>query len=171
MADSRRQYERIDIELPCRLFIVDGGELYFEAFCHTGNLCLGGVFVTTDTLMRVGVDLTVELMLPDGPLAVAGRIVHRNEHEADEGFDAGMGVEFQNVDQNARETLLRYFTPERYRVFYESLVGEFPHIEKELEVPQISLVLNLWEEWKVRQEGGPRATEAGAPPPPRRRRR
>jgi hypothetical protein len=30
----------------------------------------------------------------------------------------------------------------------------------------VSLVLNLWEEWKIRSEGGPLSTASGAPPPP-----
>ncbi len=35
MSETRR-YERIDIELPCRLFIPGEGGLRFEAFCvHT----------------------------------------------------------------------------------------------------------------------------------------
>ena len=171
MTDPRRRYERIELELPCRLFIEDSkrDDLLFESFCRTGNLCLGGVFVMSDLLMRVGVQLTVELQLPDGPLPIFGRIVHRVEH--DNGTQpTRMGIEFQDVDAHGRETLLRYFTPDRYSQFYAAMTTEFPHLEKQIEIPEVSLVLNLWEEWKVRQDGGPASTAAGAPPPPTRRR-
>jgi hypothetical protein len=97
-------------------------------------------------------------------------VVHRVAHEGGE-LTTGLGIEFQDVDENARETLLRYFTPERYTHFYETMLNEFPHIVDELQIPQVSLVLNLWEEWKVRQAGGPAATAAGAPPATKRRKR
>ena len=32
----------------------------------------------------------------------------------------------------------------------------------------VSLVLNLWEEWKIKNEGGPASTASGAPPAPSR---
>ena len=98
------------------------------------------------------------------------RVVHRVAHEGGE-LTTGLGIEFQDVDEAARETLLRYFTPERYTQFYETMLNEFPHIIDELQIPQVSLVLNLWEEWKVRQAGGPAATSAGAPPATKRRKR
>jgi hypothetical protein len=170
MSIDNRQYERIDIELSCRMFIEDAGELMFEAFCKTGNLCLGGVFLETETLLREGIRITVELALPEDALAVDGVVVHRVAHEGGE-LTTGLGIEFQDVDENARETLLRYFTPERYTHFYETMLNEFPHIVDELQIPQVSLVLNLWEEWKVRQAGGPAATAAGAPPATKRRKR
>jgi len=70
MATSEhRKYERIAIELPCRLYVEDkNGDLRFEAFSTTGNLCLGGVFVVSDFLLKEGVAITTELALPSGPL-------------------------------------------------------------------------------------------------------
>ncbi len=168
MSEQHRRYERIEIELPCRLFIPGDGELTFQAFCTSRNLGLGGIFVASSFLLKQGVELWVELALPDGPLPIRSRVAHIVALD-DERFSTGMGVEFLDVDAHGRETLLRYFTPARYEAFYERFTEEFPHLEKELPLRDVSLVLNLWEEWKIRAEGGPRSTDAGAPPATSRR--
>ena len=169
--DKNRRYERIEIELPCRLYIPEGrGEgLKFEAFARSQNLGLGGVFLESTFLLKPEVNLWVELGLPGEALSVNGRIAHTVGLE-DATLVSGMGVEFLDVDSHARERLLRYFTPERYHVFFEGMVAEFPHLEKELSLEDVSLMVNLWEEWKVRKEGGPAATASGAPEAVRRKR-
>ncbi|HSD19826.1 MAG TPA: PilZ domain-containing protein [Anaeromyxobacter sp.] len=160
-----RRYERIEIELPCRLYIPGEGGLRFEAFCRSQNLGLGGLFVTSSFLLRSGLELFVELALPDGPLAIRSRIAHVVPH-GDRAHPTGMGIEFLDVDAHGRETLLRYFTPARYTTFYDLFIAEFPHLRGEVPLRDVSLVLNLWEEWKIRSEGGPLSTASGAPPPP-----
>jgi hypothetical protein len=164
MSETRR-YERIDIELPCRLFIPGDAGLRFEAFCTSRNLGLGGLFVATTFLLREGLEVFVELALPDGPLAIRSKIAHVVQLEDDE-LTTGMGIEFLDVDAHGRETLLRYFTPDRYQRFYGAFMAEFPHLKKEMPVRDVSLVLNLWEEWKIKNEGGPASTASGAPPAP-----
>lgn len=168
MSEPRR-YERIDIELPCRLYVPGAGGLRFEAFCRSENLGLGGLFVTSSFLLREGVELFVELALPDAPLSIRSRVAHAVEHDHPE-LATGMGIEFLDVDAHGRETLLRYFTPRRYQEFYGAFVTEFPHLRKSVPLQDVSLVLNLWEEWKVRSEGGPLSTASGAPPATRRTR-
>jgi len=160
-----RRYERIDIELPCRLFIPGEGGLRFEAYCTSLNLGLGGLFVASSFLLREGLELYVELALPDGPLAIRSRVAHAVGLD-DEELQTGLGIEFLDVDAHGRETLLRYFTPARYQAFYEAFIGEFGHLKKELPLRDVSLVLNLWEEWKIKNEGGPASTASGAPPAP-----
>jgi hypothetical protein len=162
---SERRYERIDIELPCRLYVPGAGGLRFEAFCTSRNLGLGGVFVATTFLLREGLDLHVELALPDGPLAVRSRVAHVVGLDDPE-LATGIGIEFLDVDAHGRETLLRYFTPLRYERFHEAFLREFPHLEKAVPLRDVSLVLNLWEEWKIRNDGGPLSTSSGAPPAP-----
>ncbi len=166
MSETRR-YERIDIELPCRLFIPGNGDggLRFEAFCVSRNLGLGGLFVATTYLLKQGVELVVELALPDGPLPIRSRIAHAVGLD-DPDLTTGMGIEFLDVDAHGRETLLRYFAPVRYEQFYSAFVEEFPHLKKSVPLRDVSLVLNLWEEWKIKEEGGPASTASGAPPPP-----
>jgi len=161
--DPQRRYERIEIELPCRLFVPGGKGLNFEAFCTSRNLGLGGIFVASSFLLKTRLELTVELGLPDGPLAIRSRIAHVVPIDDPE-MTTGMGIEFLDVDAHGRETLLRYFTPTRYQKFYGAFTEEFPHLEKKLPLPDVSLMLNLWEEWKIRNEGGPLSTDSGAPP-------
>lgn len=174
MTEIRRRYERIQIDLAARLFLPEqkgSDELRFEAFCRTGNLSLGGVFVLSDFLLKPGVELFVELELESGPLPILARISHSVDHDDDD-FHTGMGFEFLDVDAHGRETLLRSFTPDRYHAFYAAMLKEFPHLESEIDIPEASLVLNLWEEWKVLQEGGPAGTASGAPEAmPRRKRK
>ena len=166
VVSETRRYERIEIELPCRLYIPGGPEgLKFEAFCTSRNLGLGGTFVASSFLLRRGLELFIELGLPDAPLAIRSRVAHTVAIDDPE-FTTGMGIEFLDVDAHGRETLLRYFTPLRYQRFYEGFVHEFPHLKKSVPLRDVSLVLNLWEEWKIRNEGGPASTASGAPESP-----
>lgn len=169
--DQKRRYERIEIELPCRLFIPEGpkgDQLRFQAFCNSRNLGLGGVFVESTFLLKPGLELFVELALPSEALPIRGRIAHTVDLD-DPTFSSGFGVEFLDVDSHGRETLLRYFTPDRYRSFYDAMLEEFPHLQKSFELQDTSLIVNLWEEWKIRREGGPVSTASGAPEPAPRR--
>ena len=162
MSETRR-YERIEIELPCRLYIPGTEEgLRFEAFCVSKNLGLGGIFVASTFLLKKGLELYVELGLPDEPLAIRSRVAHSVALDETE-LETGMGIEFLDVDAHGRETLLRYFTPTRYEAFYGAFTDEFPHLKKSVPLRDVSLVLNLWEEWKIQNEGGPRSTSSGAP--------
>jgi hypothetical protein len=164
MDASQRRYERIEIELPCRLYVPGaGGENKFEAFCTSRNLGLGGIFVSSSFLLKKGLEIHIELGLPDGPLSIRSQVAHIVDLESED-LVSGMGVEFLDVDAHGRETLLRYFTPTRYEDFYGAFIEEFPHLRKPLPLRDVSLVLNLWEEWKIRGEGGPRLTSSGAPP-------
>ena len=167
--DPNRRYERIDIELPCRLFIPGKGGLAFQAFTGSRNLGLGGIFVASSFLLPERLELFVELALPEGALAIRSRVAHVVPLD-DPDHESGMGIEFLDVDAHGRETLLRYFTPLRYQRFYEAFTGEFGHLRKDIPLRDVSLVLNLWEEWKIRSEGGPMSTASGAPPPPGARR-
>jgi hypothetical protein len=163
-----RRYERIDIELPCRLYIPGGPDgLKFEAFCTSRNLGLGGAFVASSFLLRRGLELYIELGLPEAPLAIRSQVAHTVAIDDPE-YTTGMGIEFLDVDAHGRETLLRYFTPLRYQRFYEGFVHEFPHLKKSVPLRDVSLVLNLWEEWKIQNEGGPASTASGAPEAPAR---
>ena len=164
MSETRR-YERIEIQLPCRIFIPGEDGLRFEAYATSTNLGLGGIFVATSFLLREGLEVHVELALPDGPLPIRSRIAHVVGHEHPE-LVTGMGIEFLDVDAHGRETLLRYFTPLRYQTFYAAFVEEFPHLKKVLPLRDVSLMVNLWEEWKIKNEGGPASTASGAPPAP-----
>lgn len=174
MSNHRRRYERIELELPCRLFIPDKGDdlegpLKFEAFLKTRNLGLGGVFIESTFLMKEQIELYVELELANATLTIPGHIAHVVDH-GDPHYPSGLGIEFLEMDPSAREALMRDFSPPRYQTFFSSMLNELPHLEESFGLEDVSLILNLWEEWKVVTEGGPRATESGAPEPTPRRR-
>jgi hypothetical protein len=160
VADETRRYERIDIRLPCRIYIPgESGALRFEAFTTTHNLGLGGIFVTSSFLLRAGLEVVAELKLPGKPLTVRTCVSHAVPLDHRE-LPSGMGLEFLGVDARGRETLLRFFTPARYHAFHAAMGRELPHLQKNLPLDDVSLVLNLWEEWKV--AAGP----SGQPPLP-----
>jgi Tfp pilus assembly protein PilZ len=165
MVDYARRYERIEVDIRCRLFVLEEGknnELRFEAFASSQNMGLGGVFLQSDLLLKKNVELFLELFLPDQQLTIQGRVAHLISHDTPD-FPTGMGIEFLNVDSRAREVLLRYFSPMRYLSFYEGMTSEFPHLAKTYQIQDACLILNLWEEWKVLQEGGPASTASGVP--------
>ena len=170
MAETTRRYERIEVELPCRLFVPGDGALRFQAFARSRNLGLGGLFLSSTFLLPQGLELFAELSLPSGPLAIRSRVAHAVPL-GDPDRESGIGVEFLEVNARGRETLLRYFAPLRYQEFFAGMVAEFPHLRKEMPLDGVSLVLNLWEEWKIRAGGGPAAIRSGAPPAPTRGRR
>lgn len=167
VTDSRRRYERIEFRIPCRLFIPDEerkNELKFEAYLTSRNLGLGGVFVESTFLLKPDLEIYVELSLPHEQLIVQGRIVHVIALD-DYQMPSGMGIEFLDMDSAGREILMRDFTPPRYTGFYDSMHDEFPNITRQFTIEDVSLMLNLWEEWKIVKSGGPLATESGAPTP------
>ena len=160
MADTQdtRRYERIDIQLRCRLFIPEIQEgkkphrLRFEAFASSLNLGLRGLFVRSDFLLKPGVDVTVELGLPNGPLSIVSRVAHIVGLDSED-HPSGMGLEILDVDAHGRETLLRYFTPPQYEAFHARLVREFPHLASDFALDDVSLLVNLWEETKASEDG------------------
>jgi hypothetical protein len=160
---SARRYERIDIALRCRLFIREGSAegssnssgrktgqaLRFEAFATSRNLGLGGVFVESGFQLRPNVRVTLELHLPNGPLAIASRVAHVIGPGG--AHPPGMGLEFAGVDNHGRETLLRYCTPQAYRDFHRAISAEFPDLARDFGLDDVSIVINLWEESRVRR--------------------
>jgi hypothetical protein len=158
---SARRYERIDIRLRCRLFIPEGqegrrpsGRLRFEAFATSRNLGLGGVFVESAFQLKQGVQVTLELHLPNGPLPIASRVAHVVAPGGP--HTPGMGIEFLDVDSHGRETLLRYFTPPAYREFHRAMRAEFPDLAETFGLEEVSILINLWEESRVKT-GSPAA--------------
>jgi hypothetical protein len=145
--ENKRRYERIRVSLPVRLYIEGQGGLDFQAYCAAHNMALGGLFIRSDFLLAEGLKLVAELKLPEGPLAIRSQVAHRIVEE--EGEASGIGIEFLEVDAAGRETLLRYFTPDRYKRFHADFMAEFPHLKNRHPMRDVALLLNLWEEWKV----------------------
>jgi hypothetical protein len=174
MDDDLRRYERIGAELPCRLFISEKGEkgLKFQAFTSSVNVGLGGVFVKSSFLLKKGVDVNVEIALPDRRLSARARVSHlmppSPEETKPDAAPSGMGMEFVTVEEG-REALLHYVAPPRYQRFFDTLAEEFPHIADKLRLRDVAFILNLWETWKTKAPGRPTAAASRAPAPPRHR--
>ena len=165
---SARRYERIDIALRCRLFISEGNDgrkpgarLRFEAFAASRNLGLGGVFIESAFQLRPNVRLTLELHLPNGLLPIVSRVAHvvgpGGPHPS------GMGLEFLDVDNHGRETLLRYFTPPAYREFHRAIGAEFPDLADDFGLEDVSILINLWEESRAKRAPVPAPSERRKP--------
>ena len=151
MADSeRRDHERIDIEMPTRLWLGEtyrGKQIAFEGHAKTLNLAIGGTFLRSSYLLPLGFPLNLEMQLGNGELLLArGEIVHTVSVEEDAN-ESGMGVIFTHVDAENRERLLRFFVSDRIRTFYDDrFLVEFPHLANVLSLQDVALVLNLWED-------------------------
>lgn len=150
MADNeRREHERIDIQMPTRMWLDEtykGRAIVFEGFARTQNLAIGGTFLESTYLLPVGFPLNLEMQLAPNELLVArGQVMHAFSSE--ERKDSGMGILFTEVDAENRERLLRFFVSERIRDFYsQRFVLEFPHLKSVLSLQDIALVINLWED-------------------------
>jgi len=174
MPEELRRHERMALEVPCRLYIPGQKGLAFQAFATSLNLGLGGIFVQSSFLLQEGFEINLELSLPEGPVSAAARVTHVVPLE-DSGAPSGMGIEFLELDSQGRERLLRCLVPPRFQLFHGYLAKEFPHLVKMLPLPEVALVLNLWEEWQGEQRGerpvapsGDHVTGPRARPAPRR---
>ena len=150
MSNERRDHERIDIQMPTRMWLNEqhkGKAIQFEGHCRTRNLAIGGIFLDSSYLLPIGFPLNLEMQLETGEQLVArGEIKHTVSVEENPA-EAGMGLIFTQVDAENRERLLRFFVSDRIRSFYEErFIVEFPHLANVLSLQDIALVLNLWED-------------------------
>jgi type IV pilus assembly protein PilZ len=81
---------------------------------YTGNVSNGGLFVKTETPLKRGEELWLELRLPDleEPIRVKSEVVWSRE-EGQEAFnlDAGMGLKFFEITQKDHDVLKAYLEP------------------------------------------------------------
>jgi hypothetical protein len=150
MADERRDHERIDIQMPTRIWLAEdykGRSIEFEGHARTRNIAIGGTFLESSYLLPLRFPLNLEIQLDHGEALVArGEIVHTVSFE-ESATESGMGVIFTEVDAENRERLLRFFVSDRIREFYtDRFIVEFPHLANVLSLQDIALVLNLWED-------------------------
>jgi len=156
MADSdRREHERIDIEMPTRLWLDEshkGRPIYFEGHATTRDLSVGGTYLRSDYLLPMGFPINLEMQIEEGDvLAARGEVAHRIDPS--ESSEPGMGVIFTSIDAINRERLLRFFVSDRVRDFYENrFVVEFPHLGSTMSLKDVALVINLWEDKEGRIE-------------------
>ena len=97
-----RWEERCDIPLRVtyksfKRFIID----------YTNNVSKGNIFIKTKTSYEIGsrVDLLLHVTSFDEPIRIMGRVI-RNSVSA-KGEDAGIGIEFIDIDEKSREMLIQ----------------------------------------------------------------
>lgn len=141
---TRRRHERFRTDIPCRLYIPGtGGKAKFEAFARLKDLSLGGVFVESGFRFKGSPNLFLELQLPDGALPVQGKVVRQP--------DGGLGIAFGELTMKERERLLVHFVPEQHQRFFDEVIVE---VMPKLRVDRVSLLLHLWEDWRITATGG-----------------
>ena len=99
--EERRRHTRRPIELD---LVYTSSELEIEA--TTRDLSQSGVFVNTNVLDPLGTRCMLEIKL-DGaaPLRIAGIVRHVVERASGEHDTVGLGIEFVEIDQDARRWL------------------------------------------------------------------
>jgi uncharacterized protein (TIGR02266 family) len=92
--------------LPIRYRIDGGGWIDAE----TRNIGVGGAFITTEEPARPGASLELQLEVPtcEAPLVLRGQVRWAQAGHA-AGEDAGMGVQFRDVDIDVLLELNDYF--------------------------------------------------------------
>ncbi len=97
---DRRKSERADVVVQVAYHTVD--ELFSE---FARNINEGGLFVETETPHPVGTEVSLQFKIPgsDEPLHVVGRVAHTTD--GDSGESAGIGIEFDDLDGQARQRI------------------------------------------------------------------
>ena len=108
---ERRKSERVGLLVRVTYQTVD--ELFSE-FAH--NINEGGIFIETDNPQQVGSSVQLQFQLPgsDDPIEVTGTVV-RNSDGNDGNESQGMGIEFDELNEEARQhinTLVRHLRTE-----------------------------------------------------------
>jgi type IV pilus assembly protein PilZ len=100
-----RSYPRAPLAMKVRYTTPEGKQ--FESL--TGGIGAGGLFIESSTPLAPGTELSVEFALPDRPWekhkAMTKVAWTRNKPERNLLFP-GMGVQFTNIDEKAREELV-----------------------------------------------------------------
>ena len=108
---NRRTCSRIELNVPLD---VDTPHNFYEG--HATDIGVGGLFVATRYLLEEDREVTLNVRLPgEDPMKLTGIVAWRREHEDSEG-PVGYGVQFVDLDGNARGAIDRFVarrTPER----------------------------------------------------------
>ncbi len=97
---ERRKSERTDVVVRVEYTTVD--QLFSE---FARNINEGGVFVETDQIHPLGTEVHLQFAIPgsEDPLEVVGRVVHMSEGTT--GEPQGVGIEFDDLDNQARSRI------------------------------------------------------------------
>lgn len=99
-SDDRRRSARVDLVVRVDYKTVD--ELFSE---FARNINEGGMFIETESPPDVGSPVALQFSIPgsEEPIQVLGRVVRTSAGEVPD--TPGMGIEFENLDAQARELI------------------------------------------------------------------
>lgn len=85
----------------------------------TDNISEGGIFVSTFTVIAIGQRVALEFTLPDDgpPICTVAQVRWRRVYNVDSDLGPGLGLQFVNLDSNARERI-EAFVATRGTLFY-----------------------------------------------------
>lgn len=97
---ERRQSERQPLKVPVDYSAVDA---FFGEF--SANINEGGIFIETDAPPEIDTQVQLQFRVPglDRPIQVSGRVAWVNDDK--DGGAVGMGIEFQQLQPEVRDTL------------------------------------------------------------------
>lgn len=99
-----RRFDRKDALIPV-VVRAEGNKIEAGVRLDTADLSEGGLFLRSDLLFEVGEDLTLEIPLGDGKVAVArGRVAWVTRGSGKKAA-AGMGIEFARLSVEDRRAL------------------------------------------------------------------
>lgn len=109
---GRRRFERKDINLDVSLY---SDSNFYAGF--TENLSVGGVFVATHNLLKVGEAIDVTITMPNDKQVIAHGVVRwiREYNEASD-TPPGMGIQFTQIEG---EGLIQSFLQARAPLFHD----------------------------------------------------
>jgi uncharacterized protein (TIGR02266 family) len=99
---ERRRHDRAELKIPVDYSSVDA---FFSEFSQ--NINEGGMFIEMDRPAELETPVQLQFRLPgeDRPLRVEGRVAWLSDGK--EGSPPGVGIEFQNLSPEIRQTINR----------------------------------------------------------------
>ena len=99
---ERRRHERVPLKIPVDYTSVDA---FFTEF--SSNINEGGMFVEMENGPDLGTQVQLQFDLPghEEPVQVEGRVAWVSDGK--DGSAAGVGIEFQNLSSDVRDTINR----------------------------------------------------------------
>ena len=101
---SVRRFARKNALIPV-VVRAEGNKIQAGVRLDTTDLSEGGLFLRSDLLFEVGEDLTLEIQLGDGKVAVAHGRVAWVTRDSGQKAAAGMGIEFARLSMHDRRAL------------------------------------------------------------------
>lgn len=116
-ADAPSDDRRVETRLPLEVDIGFASDTNFYSG-FSGDVSDGGLFVATYDVQPVGTLLSVSFVLPSGEQVTAkGRVQWTSEPHRDEDLAPGMGVAFEQISDEALESVRR-FLAQREPIFH-----------------------------------------------------